>query len=586
MSTDSSQQLKPWGTILLHNDVQRGLESLFASYMKADPPLKGQDLLDVVKEDLGPMQLASPKIVSYYDILKRIRIFLETSEVNLPRNAETGHLIGKRVIAAIWKEEKFDDERKKALEYFDAVRNGEAVLYSPTNAPNSPPSITFRVEEPRVPANPSPAQPVVTGNVPVNNGVAAGPEHNVPNEDDQYENKRYLFFASKYRSRRDKFSGHLEEDWGDHISTFMDFCSDQKLRGNERSQYLHYSLHEDALNFYKADVRDKIRSWGAVVSAFSERYSSLTTREDISKKLESLHLVDFVTENITPRSALDSLIKEIDLLAPMAHTEDRTDRRKRKFLATPCQGIPWACNALSQADTRHLSYRELCSELFSAEFNERKYAEGERRVTQRATSDDASDVQYRPRLTMSSVNLTQKEHHDPEVLYSGPGRYGRTPSSRSSFKPATASRPQALSSGNVFSKSHSDIPAVLHSCWNCDRPNCRLYTCPHPRNETSIKRNRQLARDWLRKNRTRLVNLVEDSNRSDIVEQLAEALLCELDEPGSVTEKEDLAVKPTPSPTLFSTVYPTLVHTSRSLFTPTSKPDDNDHGQLSSDEGF
>lgn len=91
----------PWGSIILHNDMQKGLENLFKRDAAADPPLEGEGLLDLIREDISHMQFVHPDIVINYEIYKRIGIFLESRGVNVPQNQETGEHIGRRVIAAI-----------------------------------------------------------------------------------------------------------------------------------------------------------------------------------------------------------------------------------------------------------------------------------------------------------------------------------------------------------------------------------------------------------------------------------------------------------------------------------------------------
>lgn len=53
------------------------------------------------------------------------------------------------------------------------------------------------------------------------------------------------------------------------------------------------------------------------------------------------------------------------------------------------------------------------------------------------------------------------------------------------------------------------LDPFLGSCWNCQKRNCRLKTCPHSRNAEVIRKNKNLARDWLKKNARKGVHVAE-----------------------------------------------------------------------------
>lgn len=72
---------------------RKGLENLFKGYANSEPPLEGEALLQVIREDISHMQFVHPDIVISYEIYKRIRIFLQEKKINIPQKKNPASLL-------------------------------------------------------------------------------------------------------------------------------------------------------------------------------------------------------------------------------------------------------------------------------------------------------------------------------------------------------------------------------------------------------------------------------------------------------------------------------------------------------------
>lgn len=129
---------------------------------------------------------------------------------------------------------------------------------------------------------------------------------------------------------------------------------------------MHHKLEEGALQFYFNEIEGKRENWGSVVQLFNKSYSSAARKERMSNRLQEIRISDFETDEQTETDALRKVVREIDRLSPMSHSECQTDRAKRMFLQGAVNGRDWAFVVLSNSCAPDMNYKDLVDQLENA----------------------------------------------------------------------------------------------------------------------------------------------------------------------------------------------------------------------------
>lgn len=79
---------------------------------------------------------------------------------------------------------------------------------------------------------------------------------------------------------------------------------------------------------------------------FVDRYASISKQEEISQRLESLRLEEYMNTSTDQYAALDQLVKRIIKLVPMAEPKDQDDEAKVRFLCSAVIGVKCGLRAI------------------------------------------------------------------------------------------------------------------------------------------------------------------------------------------------------------------------------------------------
>lgn len=480
----------PWGNLKLSTPKQEGLHNLFVGCATEVPLLKEDALISAIREDISIMEFVHPDIVCNYEIYKKVRKFLNDRLVETPQNLQSGVSIARRVICAIWSGDSLQEDRRRALGVFDAVKRGEWHPASPSSGSNHPLS-PFPLSIPGTPrgAEPSPSVPATR------NPASGYSTRNAPT----------AILSNAYRYEKQKFTGDGEQDWSTKLARYNLLCIDNNIRAADKVRHLHHLLEDGALQFYINEIEGKCENWGAVVQLFNNRYSSATRKERMSNRLQALSISGFEKAGCTETEALRKVVQEIDRLAPMSHTECQTDRAKRMFLQTAVKGRNWAFIVLSNSYGPSLKYKELVDQLENAQ---------QQSVVHAISGENTTPPEFRQSRWRTPVNTN----------YAGQGRYARTPTSSRSIVPRSGVHtrsPPPGTFGDIALQRKFNAPyssPKVGTCHNCGLPDCRWFRCKQPLDMERVMENRRKARSH--KNSTGSARV----NTADIVHELSSEL--------------------------------------------------------------
>ena len=508
---------RPFGNIGTQTEKQKALLALFQGY--ASDGRKGQELIADIRNDVTALKFVKA-IDNHVELYKRIRFFLSENGVDIPDRDPTGsRRVPRRVIHGIWSDDYDEiEDRTKALSLEEAIHSGDidfiealrtpratdasasiaasdvatlATSVTPTSAEAGDRAKLARFIDEQIQNSLKKHFSNLNLNSPKHNEVPHVQDSPPPLEarssrdstmhidPDQYENKLALYIAGRYKYKKDRFAGELEEDWGECLSDFVEYCNDVRVRTGERHKYLRFALTGSAKQFYNSEVQGRFTNWGEIVGMFNRRFASTSKQEEMYNRLLNLRIEDHRESGHGDKRALHNLSKEIDRLSSMARVEDRLDRQKRIYLERAVRRTHWGFSVISQVESETLSYQGLLTRLAKAE------------AAYNGASPEEGNTEY--------YRKSRWERHAPSVHFAGQGRYGRENSRAKS--PGASRSPSPFNRHSPRRPVPISKPAILGKCVNCERENCRLSKCTAPRNEKRIKANLALIRDYLQARR-------------------------------------------------------------------------------------
>lgn len=123
-----------WRGLVLEGIEQTALINTFKGYDQADEPLKGDALLEQIRDDVFLPQFSRLEIIANYEIYKRIFNFLKAHDVDIVKDSWTSNSYFKRVLATLWPAEELNERRSQCYELLLAFKRGEVHL-SPRQTP-------------------------------------------------------------------------------------------------------------------------------------------------------------------------------------------------------------------------------------------------------------------------------------------------------------------------------------------------------------------------------------------------------------------------------------------------------------------
>ena len=331
MNADAvDEMVGPLDHLNLQGSVQLNLGRAFKGFKAYNP--QGMLLLEEMREMLCPALLCHPDVATCYDIYKEIRVFMESRNVGCAPTPESGRMIARRVICAIWPGDVFKELRTRALTLFEECRNGNLVSNSAAPSPRATSPIATIVSPAAVP------------------GTAE-------NRDEQFENKIANAIATRYRSKFSLFSGAIDEDWSQFALRYIRICNEQRAKAAHRVEYLHYALRDHALSFYHNNIVDKnVDNWGALMRIFNEAFCSPEKMQNMTDLLETLTIEALEATGLDEARALDKLMREIERISPMALPTDRGEANMKRALQRATSGRQFALFVTSSPGYQDLSY--------------------------------------------------------------------------------------------------------------------------------------------------------------------------------------------------------------------------------------
>ena len=85
-----------------HNTVQNSLIKIFSGIEEDSEGKSNAEILECIREEIAHTLLCRYDVVIYYEVYKKICLFLEARRIPCLQILESGKLIARRVICAIW----------------------------------------------------------------------------------------------------------------------------------------------------------------------------------------------------------------------------------------------------------------------------------------------------------------------------------------------------------------------------------------------------------------------------------------------------------------------------------------------------
>lgn len=132
--------------------------------------------------------------------------------------------------------------------------------------------------------------------------------------------------------------GDSYENWELFCDKYISYFDRQRVTVKERLELFPIALGGTAKQFFIQDVQPKSRTkkqglkWGEIVAKFNNRFASSVKKRRMSAHLATLRIYQFDDNSRDSASSLEKLIANIDKIAPMSRTGDRTDEARGTFL--------------------------------------------------------------------------------------------------------------------------------------------------------------------------------------------------------------------------------------------------------------
>ena len=118
------------------------------------------------------------------------------------------------------------------------------------------------------------------------------------------------------RFRADKFTGDIGESWNKYVSEYLQVARDYNRSSQQKLQYLHNIMGDDAKRFYLDVVLPNVSTFNHEVELIEHEYKSIVRQNRVKNVLNTLRLKDKIGESQDKEEALARVYKTITKLAP------------------------------------------------------------------------------------------------------------------------------------------------------------------------------------------------------------------------------------------------------------------------------
>lgn len=300
-----------WDRVVARNEEQYTLTDFFRLFEEFHPGVRGDDLRNVIKEELFSWQFSRVEVLSNAKIFKYIKIFLEDQDVLLPNLYRGTNLNMIRIIAAIWSEDQFREEVEAALARHNAHRKGSLPTGMNTVTPRE-------IQTPgRQPNND-------------NRNFDTRRQLNFGEQEPSISNV-YAKVQSCYKTDNAKFGGSNEENFQLMLTQYEHICRINNVNAQQKAQFFHAMLKDEALHFYHSELSN-IQDWQTIVHALLQRYNSAARMRSIEDEVHSLTIEQFMGDSDHAGTALQKLARRIETLVPQCPNGRTRDCDKRVAL--------------------------------------------------------------------------------------------------------------------------------------------------------------------------------------------------------------------------------------------------------------
>lgn len=116
--------MEEWGRLGAANPEQSLVVNAFKFFDEYNPGQMGMQACEILREELSVWDMSRVELFTNYNIFKVMRKFLVAHQVDVPAFHLGKNILMLRIVAAIWPENQFANERNEALERWEASKRG------------------------------------------------------------------------------------------------------------------------------------------------------------------------------------------------------------------------------------------------------------------------------------------------------------------------------------------------------------------------------------------------------------------------------------------------------------------------------
>lgn len=206
-----------------------------------------------------------------------------------------------------------------------------------------------------------------------------------------------------------------------------------------------------------------------MVTAFTSRYDSPTSREENSKLLPTISFHAIRKDDDDDHAVPKSLVEGIEKITPVAASRDGGSESKSRIIVQTVAPEPWFFRAMSKL--RYIyDFTDVVDMLHSS-------------IRAVSSHEPSGAMSTRPLCGAPLILIEETGTANAgKVLYTGLKRYGETPSHRvhGAGYQSNMTRPPLH---------HGKRSGSTLTCFHCMMTACQVTTCPFPKNKERIKKN-------------------------------------------------------------------------------------------------
>ncbi|KAK1859806.1 hypothetical protein I4F81_002400 [Pyropia yezoensis] len=120
----------------------------------------------------------------------------------------------------------------------------------------------------------------------------------------------------RFRDSSSKFSGNLGKAWMGHVAAYQQVARDYDLSQEQRFQFRHNILSDDAKRFYLDEVQSYASTLSQAVDMVSAENNSIVRQNRLKNYQAGYRMSTQLTDGLTEAAALEKTYKMITKLAP------------------------------------------------------------------------------------------------------------------------------------------------------------------------------------------------------------------------------------------------------------------------------